>query len=82
MTATLKAEQQDAIAAGIRASQALFIREAEEREAEEAARFAKTRAGKKMKQIEEAKRREEAEKRAAEGGKKKKAEAEDMDYSK
>lgn len=82
MTVTLKAEQQDAIAAGIRASQALFIREAEEREAEEAARFAKTRAGKKMKQIEEAKRREEAEKRAAEGGKKKKGEAEELDYSK
>ena len=57
----------------IQASQALFIKEEEDRVAAEAAALLKTRAGKKMQQLENEKRRAEAKRLAeANGGKKNK----------
>lgn len=68
------------LAAGIARQQAAMAAEEEARLAAEAAAFAKTRAGRRLRALEDEKRREAARAKAeAEGGKKKKAAEEELD---
>lgn len=77
LEASLKPEQQEALVEAIRASQALFKQEEEDRIAAEAAALLKTRAGKKMAALAAEQRRAEAKRLAEAGGKKSKGQIEE-----